>query len=222
MIFFTTYVTIIRRDYQQSGRRRGAPARVEGNIIRLPTGTDVEAGDQLEHRLPNDEFRRMIVIDAVHPHMPGANKDADHIELTCAPIEREPLLQAAAPALHPAMSVPLALVKDGRMSEAVLEALRLVDERVRSLTMSEDSGRMLMESAFGSKPPRLDITTTTGQAAKYEREGFRLLFIGAMLGLRRPLDAAGSIPAAFDETWEYLAVASMLMRRLDRAERRLS
>ncbi|MGH3671471.1 MAG: hypothetical protein ACRDSH_12670, partial [Pseudonocardiaceae bacterium] len=69
MIFFTTYVTIIRRNHEGTEKRRGSPARVEGSTIRLPIETDVQAGDQLEHRLPNDEPRRMIVIDAVHPYM---------------------------------------------------------------------------------------------------------------------------------------------------------
>jgi uncharacterized protein (TIGR02391 family) len=107
------------------------------------------------------------------------------------------------------------------MSEAAFEALRLVEERVRSLTASEDFGHTLMESVFGARPPQLDITTTTGYAAEAEREGFRRLFIGAMLGLRGPPRRAGAVPGTMDETLEYLAVASMLMRRLDRAERRL-
>jgi uncharacterized protein (TIGR02391 family) len=106
------------------------------------------------------------------------------------------------------------------MSEAVFEALRLVEERVQSLTASDDSGRTLMESVFGTTPPQLDITTATGQAAEDEREGFRLLFIGAILGLGSPHGAGKAVPATVDETLEYLAVASMLMRRLDRAESR--
>ncbi|MGH3925815.1 MAG: TIGR02391 family protein, partial [Pseudonocardiaceae bacterium] len=96
-------------------------------------------------------------------------------------------------------------------------ALRLVEERVRSLTASNDSGHTLMESVFSARPPQLDITTTTGKAADDEREGFRLLFIGAMLALRS-LRGASIVPLG--ETLEYLAVVSMLMRRLDLAESR--
>jgi hypothetical protein len=47
------------------------------------------------------------------------------------------------------------------------------------------------------------------------------LFVGAMLGLRRPHDTQDAVPVELDETLEYLAVASMLMRRLDRAASRL-
>lgn len=221
MIFFTTYVTIIRSRRERTEKRFGTPARVEGSTIRLPTGTDVQVGDHVEYRLPDDEPCRMVVIDAIHPHMLGASGEDDHIEVTCAPRERMTVPQVPAPGLHPAMSVPLALAEDGRMAEAVYEALGLVEERVRLLTASERSGQLLMESVFGTNPPRLSFTATTGQQAEDEREGFRHLFIGALLGLRGLPDEGGAWPAALDETWEYLAVASMLMRRLDRAERRL-
>jgi uncharacterized protein (TIGR02391 family) len=167
----------------------------------------------------------MTVIDVIHPHMPGASAADDHIEVTCVPSERVAIPKVTTPTLHPMMSAALALVEDGRMSEAVFEALRLVEERVQSLTGSNDSGYTLMESVFGVRPPPLDITTTTGPAAEDEREGFRLLFIGAMLGLRDPRlrdprSTGRAVPATVDETLEYLAVASMLMRRLDRAENR--
>ncbi len=220
MIFFTTSVTLIRRQPEGTERRISSPARVEGHTLRLPLGTEVQAGDYVEHHPPNDEPRMMIVIDVIYPYMPGTSNIDDHIEVTCVDNRRVVIPDLRMPALHFTMSVPLTLVEDGRMAEAVFEALQIVEERVQSLTASDDSGRTLMESVFGAKPPQLDITTATGQAAEDEREGFRLLFIGAMLGLSSPHGAGRAIPATLDETLEYLAVASMLMRRLDRAESR--
>jgi len=222
MIFFTTFVTLIRPQREGPGRRLGSAARVEGSsTVLLPIGTEVQAGDYLEYRLPSDELRMMGVIDVVHPHMPGATAIDDHIEATCVPSRRTAGPEVTAPTLHPAISVALALVADGRMSEAVCEALQLVEERVRSLTASAESGLALMESVFGARVPQLDITTTTGQAAEDEREGFRLLFEGVMLGLRNPHGTGQAAFAALDEALECLAIASMLMRRLDRAEARL-
>jgi uncharacterized protein (TIGR02391 family) len=221
MIFFTTYVTIIRRNHERPERRRGSPARVEGGTIRLPIGTDVQAGDYLEHRLANDEIRNMVVIDVVPPYLPGANEADDYIEVTCIPVERVATSQAVAPVLHPAMSVAVKLFEEGRMSEAVSEAFRLVEARVQALTAREGAGRSLMESVFAARPPQLDVTTATGPAAEDERDGFQHLFIGAMLGLGRARVPDETSPGALDETFEYLAVASMLMRRLDRAESRL-
>jgi uncharacterized protein (TIGR02391 family) len=119
------------------------------------------------------------------------------------------------------MSAALALAEDGQTSEAVFEALRLVEQRVRSLTASDDSGPTLMESVFDARHPQLDVTTATGQSAEDEQEGFRLLFMGAALGLGSPQGRSGAVHPPLDETLEYLALASMLMRRLDRAESRL-
>lgn len=76
---------------------------------------------------------------------------------------------------------------------------------MQSLTVSDDFGLALMESVFGARPPQLDIATTTGHAADDEREGFRLLFTGALLGLRNAHCSAENLPAEFDELLEYLA-----------------
>lgn len=164
----------------------------------------------------------MGVIDVIHPHTPGARAINDHIEVTCTPSGQVPVPDVTAPQLHPTMSIPLALMKEGRLSEAVFEALHSVEERVQSLAARKESGQELMESVFGARPPQLDITTTTGQTAQDEQEGFRHLFIGAMLCLRDPHSAGAAVPIAADETLEYVVVASMLMRRLDRAESRLA
>ncbi|MGH3695301.1 MAG: TIGR02391 family protein [Pseudonocardiaceae bacterium] len=168
----------------------------------------------------------MTVIDVIHPHMSGASTADDHIEVTCVPSERVAIPKVTTPTLHPMMSTALALAADGQMSEAVVEALQLVEERIQSLMGITDPGHTLTESVFSVRPPPLDITTATGLAAEDEREGFRLLFLGVMRGLRDPrlrdpLRTGSAVPATVDETWEYLALASMLMRRLDRAERRL-
>lgn len=153
--------------------------------------------------------------------MPGRHDADDHIEVTCVPSERFTIPEVTAPSLHPTMSGALALVADRRTCDAIFEAMRLVEERVRSLAVTDESGPAMMESVFGSSPPQLDITTATGPAAENERDGFRLLFTGAMLGLRGPHGTRRAVPAAVNEALEYLALASMLMRRLDRAQSRL-
>lgn len=221
MIFFTAFVTLVQRQQEGTERRLGSPARVEGSTIRLPMGTEVQIGDYIECRLSNDEPRMMVVIDVIHPHMPGASTVDDHVEVTCAPSKRVAIPDFTAPVLHPTMSDALTLVKRGRIPEAVSAAIKLVEERVQYLAESGDSGHALMESVFGTRPPKLDITTATGRSAQDEREGFRLLFIGAMLGLQSPHRVSRTFPTTVDEALEYLAFASMLMRRLDRAERRL-
>jgi hypothetical protein len=88
MIFFTTFVTLIRRQLAGTERRLGSTARVEGNTLRLPIGTDVQRGDYVEHRPSNEEPRMLSVIDVIHSHMLGASAVDDHIEVTCVPTGR--------------------------------------------------------------------------------------------------------------------------------------
>lgn len=151
MIFFTTFVTLIRPQPERAQRRLGSPARVEGDTLRLPIRTEVQIGDYVEHCPPNGEPRIMTVIDVIHPHMSAATFSDDHIEVTCASHRRVEPPKVTTPTLHPAMSAALALVEDGRMSEAILEALQVVEEQVQLLTARDDSGRALMDSVFGGR-----------------------------------------------------------------------
>src|SRR5262249_8922540 len=128
-----SHVTIIRRDHERIEKRYGSPAQVEGTIVRLPPGVDVRPGDDLEHRLLNDELRRMTVLDVVYSYMSDASHEDDHVELTCVPADRIAVPQLATPALHPALSRAIRLAESGQMLEAVCEALWLVEERVQSL-----------------------------------------------------------------------------------------
>ena len=85
MIFFTTFVMLIRRRREGMESRLGSPARVEGHTVLLPIGTEVKIGDYIGHNLSNGELRMMVVIDVIHPHMPGAGVADDHVEVTCLP-----------------------------------------------------------------------------------------------------------------------------------------
>lgn len=84
------------------------------------------------------------------------------------------------------------------------------------------SGTELMSDVFDGTTPKLDVTTTTGQDADDERAGFALLFTGALQALRNPRGHGQPILDQPEETLEYLALASLLMRRLDIATERLN
>jgi uncharacterized protein (TIGR02391 family) len=91
-----------------------------------------------------------------------------------------------------------------------------------ALAASQDSGTdaygvALMNDAFGSKGPLTDLTAERG-----EREGMRSLFAGAYAVLRNP---AGRREVDYDdvaEAAEAVQTASLLMRILDRIEKRVS
>lgn len=186
MIFFTTSVQIIRRRRDGTERRSTSPARVEGNTIRLPIGTEVQIGDHIQHHSLHDESRILTVIDVIHPHMSGASTIDDHIEITCVPTERlaAPVTTGPAP-LHPALSSALRLAEEGRWSGAMFEAAQLVEKRIRSLPEGGDAVWPI-DWVIGMWSSMLDIKM------------------------------AATDPSAA-ETFEYLALASMLLRRLDRA-----
>ena len=55
----------------------------------------------------------------------------------------------------------------------------------------------------------------SGQSGKDEQEGFKLIFMGAIQGIRNP-KAHGLVQQENpDRAFEYLAFASLLMHRLD-------
>src|SRR5919202_419817 len=141
MIFFTTYVTVIRRSQEWTETRRGTPARVEGTTVRLPIGTDVQVGDHLEQLLANDDIRRLLVVDVVSPYMAGASEEDDYIQVTCVPVERVTFPPFVAPVLHPAMSVTVTPAAARWTSETFPEASRPVEVPLPFVTRRGCTGR---------------------------------------------------------------------------------
>lgn len=107
----------------------------------------------------------------------------------------------------------------GEYEQAVFVAMKAVEVRVRSLAglSDEDFGVALMNRAFGPTGPLTDTSAAGG-----EQEGMRALFSGAYAVLRNP---AGHREVDYDdvaEAAEAVLTASLLMRILDRVERRLN
>jgi hypothetical protein len=79
-----------------------------------------------------------------------------------------------------------------------------------------------MNAAFKNKPPAPLGPLTDPHAVAGERDGMRALFAGAYAVLRNP---AGHREVDYDdlaEAMEAVVTASLLMRILDRIERRLT
>jgi len=77
-----------------------------------------------------------------------------------------------------------------------------------------------MSSTFTGHPPALDIRKAADRRGQDERDGFKFLFIGATTGLKNPRAHGTAMQDSHEDSLEYLAVASMLMRRLDLAAER--
>ena len=110
----------------------------------------------------------------------------------------------------------------GRRAEAVFEAFKTIELRVRELSSSDRSGVALMGDAFDKDPPELALNDGTTRPQIDEQKGFAFIFKGAMLGVRDPKAHAPFEELEERRSLDYLGLASLLMRRLDEAEERLS
>lgn len=126
-------------------------------------------------------------------------------------------------ALHPEVAAVAAeRFENGQHADAVMRAFQAVEHRVQMLIGSAEVGTRLMGTALASETPKLVVTRATGPSLSSEREGFRDLFRGAMLGLRNPRAHGPHDADDPEEAQEMLVFASFLMRRLDRAEAELN
>lgn len=106
----------------------------------------------------------------------------------------------------------------GEYEQAVFTSMKAVEVRVRGLGgfSDDDIGVSLMNRAFGPGGPLTDQ-----EAVKGEQEGTRALFVGAYAVFRNP---SGHREVDYDdisEAAEMVHTASLLMRILDRVEKRL-
>jgi uncharacterized protein (TIGR02391 family) len=105
----------------------------------------------------------------------------------------------------------------GHRAAAVFEAFKAIEIHVKQILGSTRIGQPLMSYALAGDTPRLRLNPGRSQEDVDEQQGFSLIFMGAMTGIRNP-----KAHARFDELDErraldYLGLASLLMRRLDDA-----
>lgn len=131
---------------------------------------------------------------------------------------------AASDQLHPDIQrVSSRLMANGHASSAIFEAFKAVNARVKRVSGLEgEDGKSLMARAFAEDHPVLAINRSRNRSDRDEQEGFKLIFMGVMQGIRNP--KAHEVVEEIDpaRAREYLALASLLMRRLDDAEGHLS
>jgi uncharacterized protein (TIGR02391 family) len=105
--------------------------------------------------------------------------------------------------------------QSGLYREAILNSFISLIDYVKGKTGSEDEGKSLMAHVFDEKNPLIKLNRLENQPEKDEQEGFKFLFMGATVGIRNP-KAHTLIPQSDPlKTLEYLAFASLLMRRID-------
>lgn len=197
--------------------------------ITFRVDADVEDGDEISYTLPNGKTKTMRLHD-VHvlqsPFGRGSGR-LDHTGAKYTVVSSKAALTqptpVTLPGLHPLISAASgSQIATKHFDSAVFEALKAVEDRVKKLTDSMQSGKPLMASAFNEQNPALDITTDNADAQQKadEREGFKFLFMGAAQALRNTRGHGPNLQTGEHEAMEMLATASLLMRALDRAQHR--
>lgn len=71
------------------------------------------------------------------------------------------------------------LFADGHYPQAILEAVKALEGRVRSQSGIDRSGRELMEAAFRGDSPLINVAVEQGRSGRNEQEGFRFILWGS-------------------------------------------
>lgn len=119
--------------------------------------------------------------------------------------------------LHPQIKkVSSKLFGNGHYAQAILEAYKAVVNQVKNISgLTELDGKALMEYVFSLNNPKVKLNNLQTKSDKDEQLGFMLLYSGAALGIRNPKAHDNIVQNNPLKTFEYLAFASLLLRRLD-------
>lgn len=118
--------------------------------------------------------------------------------------------------LHPKIvEVSESLFKDGHYASAILEAFKAVNNCVKQKSGKPLDGKSLMSEVFSEKNPCIKLNDLQTQSDIDEQEGFKFLYMGAMVGIRNPKAHDRVQQKDPYKTLEYLALASLLIKRVD-------
>lgn len=109
------------------------------------------------------------------------------------------------------------LFDDGHCAEATFEAFKFVDKTVQKIAGVDESGYKLMMQVFSEDSPVLSLTDLTNTSEKDEQRGYRFIFSGAMMAIRNPRGHEVEATDDPDVCLDHLALASLLLRRLEQS-----
>ncbi len=198
-----------------------ARLQIEGNVQTkqgfFGLDTPIHEGDVIEEPDPRPGggvIRRTVAKVDIHQGF----DEMDHIEVTWGdpPKPSPPKVRVLAIGdLHPRIvEIAGPLYADGHLAQAVFEAMKGVEVRIREMSGIDESGTKLIGQAFGGSTPKLTLTKRAGRLGEDEHEGRRLMLMGASQGVRNlgAHELEGIDPAS---AVELLGLASQFMRWLD-------
>ena len=121
--------------------------------------------------------------------------------------------------LHPkVLAASGKLLQDGHYPQAVFEAFKALEVYVKAKSgVKNKKGKDLMAFVFSEDNPVLQIKYSLPDTAKEEQEGFKFMFMGAMLAIRNPKAHYSIIQKDKAKTVQYLALASLLFETVEEA-----
>ena len=110
------------------------------------------------------------------------------------------------------------LFDDGYWEQSIFEAFKFIEKEVKRISgVRGKTGYALMMEAFNENGPKVQLNGLATESEIDEQKGFKFIFSGAATGIRNPRGHEVDIGDTPDEALDYLALASLLLRRLDAA-----
>jgi len=121
--------------------------------------------------------------------------------------------------IHPDLPTKVRkLFDDGYWEQSVFEAFKFIEKEVKRISgIRGKTGYQLMMDAFNENSPNVQLNGLATESEIDEQKGFKFIFAGAATGIRNPRGHEVDIGDTPDEALDYLALASLLVRRLDAA-----
>lgn len=110
------------------------------------------------------------------------------------------------------------LFDDGYWEDAVFLAFKFIEKEVKRISrVRRKVGFDLMMDVFNENGPKVQLNALADDSDVDEQRGYRHMFAGAAAGIRNPRGHEVEVGDTPDEALDYLALASLLLRRLDSA-----
>jgi len=110
------------------------------------------------------------------------------------------------------------LFKSHHYAQAIFEAFKAVNNFVKQKTGLSLDGKDLMAKVFKEENPIIKLNELKTRSEQDEQEGFKFLFMGAMVGIRNPKAHDNVTQPDMHRALEYLGFASLLMKRIEEGE----
>jgi uncharacterized protein (TIGR02391 family) len=121
--------------------------------------------------------------------------------------------------IHPDLPKKVrSLFDDGHWEQAVFEAFKYIEKEVKRISgLRGKTGYALMMEAFNEAKPKVHLNGLATESEVDEQRGYKSIFAGASSGIRNPRGHEVDVGDTPDEALDYLALASLLLRKLDAA-----